>query len=98
MDPNHPDRPRREGSHPQEVSIHELEQVTESSLADFYAASTKNHQKMGYMQDLFEVARLEERFRRGNLRKTASPQPENRSLTSRSTWLYCAHLPRRPHK
>ena len=46
VDPDHPCRPRREGSHPQEVSIHELEQVTESSLADFYAASTKNYQKI----------------------------------------------------
>ena len=74
VDPNHPHRPRREGSHPHEVSIHELEQVTESSLADFYAASAKNNQKMGYMQDLFEVAKLEERFRRGDLRKTPSPR------------------------
>ena len=72
VDPQHPARPRREPSHAQEVSIAELESVTEISLADFYAVSKKNAMKAVYLQDLFEVARLEERYRRGELRKSQS--------------------------
>lgn len=81
VDPAHPARPRREQSHPPEVSILELESVTDTSLADFYALSHKNQMKMGHMQDLFEVAKLEERYRRGELRK----KPRFASL--RRVWL-----------
>lgn len=81
VDPAHPARPRREQSHPPEVSIDELESVTDTSLADFYAASDKNGMKVGYMMDLFQVAKLEEKYRRGELRKTIH------FSSSRGAWL-----------
>ena len=37
------------------------------SLADFFAASSKNQKKKTHIKELFRVAKLEERYRRGEL-------------------------------
>lgn len=49
------------------LNIAQLEKCTWDSLADFFAANEKNKEKQIHMTELFRIARLEERYRRGEL-------------------------------
>lgn len=49
------------------LNMSQLEKCTWDSLADFFAANEKNKEKKIYMTELFRIARLEEKYRRGEL-------------------------------
>lgn len=71
LDPDHPCRqeqpPRSERPAIDAITIQKLEDHTWEAMAGFFSLDQKNESKRVYLEEIFRVAKLEEKYRRGAL-------------------------------